>query len=111
MTTPSDSPGKTEDILKDLKEGWELSVPASRKVLVWGLDLNVTIRRILARMRNESKLHQAYRDLGEFLYAKRDQSRLDEADHVELDLLQGKIMELQETKERLSENGSENGRK
>ncbi|MHB1604838.1 MAG: hypothetical protein ACYCTV_00380 [Leptospirales bacterium] len=107
----SEPPRKPEDILKDLKEGWDQSSPAARKVLLWGLGLNVTIQEILARMRNNSRLQQAYREMGEFLYAKRDQIRLDEADHVELDLLQGKILELQEIHDRLSDNAPESGRK
>ncbi len=105
---PSDLPRKPEELLRDLKEGWVKTAPAGRRVLVWGLEFNVMFKKLLSRIRNESRLRQAYRDLGEFLYAKRDSVRLDEADHVELDLLRGKIMELQEVQDRLSDNESGN---
>ncbi len=111
MTGSPEPPRKPEEILRDLKEGWERSSPAARKVLVWGLEFNVMFKNLLSRIRNESSLRQSYRELGEFLYAKRDQGRLDEADHVELDLLRGKIIELQEIRERLSGNESESSQK
>ena len=93
--TPASSEEEQEDLLLAARQGWNLSVPAGIRFLKWIFHLDDALREILARFQNETRLRRAYREVGDFLYSKRNQNELDEADLVELDLLLGTVSECQ----------------
>ncbi|MCL4461724.1 MAG: hypothetical protein M1297_08470 [Nitrospirae bacterium] len=82
-----------EDLLTAARRGWNTSVPAGLGFLKWFFRLDDALREILVRFQNENRLRKAYREVGDFLYSKRHQEELDEADLVELDLLMGTVSE------------------
>ena len=93
--TPSSSGEDREDLLRAARQGWNLAVPAGIVFMKWFFRLDDAIREILTRFQNETRLRRAYREVGDFLYSKRHQRELDEADLVELDLLLGTVSECQ----------------
>ena len=93
--TPTPSPSDKDDLLTSVRQGWNTSVPAGIRFLKWFFRLDDALRDVLTRFQNETRLRKAYREVGDFLYSKRHQAELDEADLVELDLLLGAVSECQ----------------
>lgn len=87
--------GQKENLLSNVQKGWSRTLPAGIGFLKWAFRLDDALKEILNRFQNENRLRKAYRELGEFLYAKRQQRHFDEPDLVELDLLLGEVFQWQ----------------
>ena len=97
--------GKTapeEGRIEQVRTGWFRTIGIFKETILWIYKVNELVQSSLAKLRNESRLRKAYRDLGEFLFQRMNDRELDEADQVELDLLMGRIAEIRAERDRLT---------
>ncbi len=98
--------------LGQVRTGWVRTIGVFKETVLWIFKVGDLVQSSLAKLRNESRLRKAYRDLGEFLFQRMHDPELDEADQVEFDLLMGRIAEIRVERDRLigdSENSDRTG--
>lgn len=94
-------PTGSEGLLRRTRTGWTVTLGFFKETVLWFFKVHDLVESSLAKLRNESRLRDAYRNLGEFLFQRLGYTELDEGDLVELDLLTGKIAEIRAERERL----------